>query len=55
MPLEDLTKPADTSNYDASVVKDMPAYPGLSLTSHVMLKNIQVTAVGGVNRTTSSP
>lgn len=42
MPLEDLTKRADFSDYDESVVKDMPKYPGLTLTSHVLLKNIQV-------------
>lgn len=42
MPLEDLTKRADTTDYDDSVVKDMPVFPGLALTSHVMLKTIQV-------------
>lgn len=42
MPLEDLTKRADFSKYDESVVKDMPEYPGLTLSSHVMLKMIQV-------------
>lgn len=42
MPLEDLTKPADSSKYDESVMKDMPAYPGLALTSHAMLKFVQV-------------
>eukprot|EP00752_Nemacystus_decipiens_P001701 g1647.t1 len=42
MPLEDLTKHADFSKYDESVVKDMPEYPGLALTSHVMLKFVQV-------------
>eukprot|EP00903_Cladosiphon_okamuranus_P009669 g9200.t1 len=41
MPLEDLTKRADFSKYDESVVKDMPEYPGLALLSHVMLKMIQ--------------
>lgn len=42
MPLEDLTKRADFSKYDESVVKDMPEHPGLALTSHVLLKCIQV-------------
>lgn len=42
MPLEDLLKKSDTTDYDESVVKFMPTYPGLSLTSHVVLKNVQV-------------
>lgn len=42
MPLGDLIKHANMSNYDESVVKDMPKYPGLSLTAHVLLKNVQV-------------
>ena len=42
MPLEDLTKRANFSKYDESVVKDMPELPGLALTSHVLLKCIQV-------------
>lgn len=42
MPLEDLTKRANFSKYDESVVKDMPEHPGLALTSHVLLKCIQV-------------
>ncbi|CAM9559000.1 unnamed protein product [Pylaiella littoralis] len=49
MPLEDLTKPADSSKYDESVMKDMPAYPGLALTSHVMLKFVQLgSCVGSI-------
>ena len=46
MPLEDLTKRANYSKYDESVVKDMPEYPGLSLSSHVILKMVQVRACG---------
>lgn len=42
MPLADLNKRADLSKYDESVAKDMPEYPGLALTSHVLLKNVQV-------------
>lgn len=51
MPLEDLIKRADLSNYDESVVKDMPQYPGLSVASHALLKNIQV----GTNMTCVVP
>ncbi|CAM9821306.1 unnamed protein product, partial [Laminaria digitata] len=46
MPLEDLLKKSDTTDYDESVVKFMPTYPGLSLTSHVVLKNVQVWSLG---------
>lgn len=42
MPLGDLVKPAHKSNYDESVAKDMPIFPGASLAAHVVLKNIQV-------------
>ena len=42
MPLGDLIKPTDKEGYDEETLKDMPAYPGLTLTSHVLLKNIQV-------------
>ncbi|CAM9543552.1 unnamed protein product [Scytosiphon promiscuus] len=47
MPIEDLTKRANMSNYDDSVAKDMPEYPGLALTGHVVLKNIQVWSCVG--------
>lgn len=43
MPLDDLVKRTDMSKYDESVVKDMPECPGVALTGHVMLKNIQVS------------
>ncbi|CBJ27168.1 expressed unknown protein [Ectocarpus siliculosus] len=49
MPLADLNKRADLSKYDESVAKDMPEYPGLALTSHVLLKNVQLwSTVGSV-------
>ncbi|CAM9951219.1 unnamed protein product [Ectocarpus sp. 12 AP-2014] len=49
MPLTDLNKRADLSKYDESVAKDMPEYPGLALTSHVLLKNVQLwSTVGSV-------
>lgn len=42
MPLADLVKPTNKEGYDETTLKDMPAYPGLTLTSHVLLKNVQV-------------
>ncbi|CAM9132372.1 unnamed protein product [Ascophyllum nodosum] len=47
MPLGDLIKPTDKEGYDEETLKDMPAYPGLTLTSHVLLKNIQMLSVVG--------
>lgn len=42
MPLEDLIKQSNPDNYDSSVAKHIPKYPGLSLAGHVLAKNIQV-------------
>lgn len=47
MPLKDLLTKSDTEDYDASVVRDMPTYPGMALTYHVVLKNVQVGATLG--------
>lgn len=42
MPIEDLLKRANRDNYDESVAKSIPLYPGISLTAHVVFKNMQV-------------
>lgn len=44
MPLGDLLLKANLENYDPSVAKDMPTYPGLMLSAHVLRENIQVGA-----------
>ena len=48
MPLKDLFNKSDTKDYDAAVVRDMPTYPGLTLTYHVLLKNVQVRTTAAV-------